>query len=350
MTATLPTIAELQHHCNFFSTLPDRYLVGLQAAGEIRTYRLDQGEGLNLRVGETGDDALFLLMGRVEIRQDGEWLSEGSSADFKCRPIPLTGQSVEITAAVASLICRASREQLDFLTGWSVMLEQLPPENVKIRSRLAQLLHPAIFMNLPFSNVEKAFERMTTRPVTAGEEVVKQGELGDNFYIIESGRAEVWQRGAYDDEQKLVAELGPGNHFGEDALITKGTRNATVRMVDDGTLLVLSQEDFSELIAKPMVNQVEPKLAAALVEGGYRYLDVRYEEEWEDGHIPGSMLVPLPDLRKRLSELDRGGRYVTYCLSGKRSAVGAMILKQNGLEAVCMGGGLRDWPYETVTD
>jgi rhodanese-related sulfurtransferase len=77
---------------------------------------------------------------------------------------------------------------------------------------------------------------------------------------------------------------------------------------------------------------------------------VRYEEEYEDGHLPGAQLIPLPELRRRFGELSPTQRYLVYCKSGGRSAVGALLLRQRNFVAVTLGPGLRDWPYETVTD
>jgi rhodanese-related sulfurtransferase len=236
------------------------------------------------------------------------------------------------------------RDKLDYLISWSAMLRDMPVEDDMVRSRLKQLRYPAIFMNLP------AFQRMRSRLVSAGEDVITPGEPGDNFYIIQSGRAEVWQQGPYDDEQRLVGVRGPGEHVGDEALVWRGARNATVRMVEDGTLLVLFTEDFRELISEPMVQEVEIPLAKVLAGQGGRWLDVRYEEEWEDGRIQDAILLPLTDIRERMGQLDRTGKYITYCLSGKRSAVAAMILKANGFDAVCMKDGLREWPDPTVTD
>lgn len=341
-----PPVSQLQSHCHVFSSLPERYLIELETEGTLRTYRLDEGEAIRLLSSDIGD-ALFILQGSVLVkRQDGGEEAIGPDSD-RCLAISFAAKPVEVTATSPSLLVRAARDQLDYLISWSVMLESLPSDDDQIRNRLTQLRYPAIFMNLPFANVEKAFKRMTVRKVKAGEDIIRQGDPGDNFYIIESGHAEVWQMGAYDDEQKLVAELGPGHHFGDEALVTGGTRNATIRMTEDGTLLVLSKEDFNELISKTMVNEVEPEMAKTLSDRGYQMLDVRYEEEWEDAHIPGAKLIPLHELRKRLNELDPDAKYVTYCLSGKRSAVAALILKQNGLDAVCMKEGLREWAYET---
>jgi len=99
-----------------------------------------------------------------------------------------------------------------------------------------------------------------------------------------------------------------------------------------------------------MVNEVEIPIAMALAERGYRFVDVRYEEEWEDGHIPGATLLPLTDIRERMDQLDRNSKIITYCRSGKRSAVAAMILKANGFDAVSMKEGLREWPDQTVIE
>jgi phage shock protein E len=85
-----------------------------------------------------------------------------------------------------------------------------------------------------------------------------------------------------------------------------------------------------------------------MLEDGYRLLDVRYEEEFEDEHIPGSVLIPLPELRDRFSELDPGERYLVLCKGGKRAEVATMLLKQRRIKAATIAGGIRDWPYETI--
>ena len=74
-------------------------------------------------------------------------------------------------------------------------------------------------MQLPFENVEIAFKKMKACDVSSDDEVIKQGDPAEQFYIIESGRAEVLQQGIYGSEQLKVAVLGAGGHFGEDALI-----------------------------------------------------------------------------------------------------------------------------------
>lgn len=345
---SIPTEILFPRGCELFSNLSMADLLSLQSAGSIRTYQLHTGEHIGL-VNRSGDDLLVLLHGRVVASDASDTRTELDSETSVCQIMHLPGQGVlEVRAERDAQVCRVDRDQLDYLIGWNVMLDALEMESEELRFRLEKIKRPVVFQHLSLANVETALKRMTRREVTAGEEIMHQGDLADNFYIIESGAAEVWEQGAYDNEPQLVNELGPGDHFGDDALVMGGTRSATVRVVEAGVLLVLTGEDFQELIHQPLVQQVDVETAKSMIDrGACEVLDVRYEEEWEDARLPNVTLVPLHQLRKRLGELQKGTRYLTYCLSGKRSAVAAMILSQRGYDAVAMDGGLRDWPYET---
>ena len=246
--------------------------------------------------------------------------------------------------------CWFDRDKMDFLLSWQVMRETLGAENQELRKLLAMLSNPKVFVQLPLENVAEAFNRMDVIDVKKGDVIMEQGKAGDFFYIIKQGTAEVWERGLYDDEQKKVNVCGAGEHFGEEALVTGGTRTATVLMITDGILLRLAKEDFRELITKATVEEVDSAAAQLLIDSGHEVLDVRYEEEFEEEHMPNVQLIPLPELRHRLNELDSTKKYVTVCLSGKRSAVAAMILRQNSFPAVSLKEGLREWPGEMVSE
>jgi NADH:quinone reductase (non-electrogenic) len=79
-----------------------------------------------------------------------------------------------------------------------------------------------------------------------GQEVFRQGELGDRIYIILDGRVEVVREERGEPERRL-AELGPGESFGEMALLNKSTRTATVRCLDALDVLSLPKGDFAAL-------------------------------------------------------------------------------------------------------
>jgi rhodanese-related sulfurtransferase len=81
---------------------------------------------------------------------------------------------------------------------------------------------------------------------------------------------------------------------------------------------------------------------------GWKVVDVRYEEEFEDAHILGASNLPLPELRQKAGEmLPKEGQYISVCLSGKRSAVAAFLLKQRGYKVMTMKGGMSEWEGET---
>ena len=79
-------------------------------------------------------------------------------------------------------------------------------------------------------------------------------------------------------------------------------------------------------------------------------LDVRDGEERNTGYIPGSIHIPLPELRKRLSEVDKEKEVVTYCAVGLRAYIAARILKQNGFQVKNLSGGYRSYQplYEDI--
>jgi rhodanese-related sulfurtransferase len=113
-----------------------------------------------------------------------------------------------------------------------------------------------------------------------------------------------------------------------------------------GLLLVLAvllqpgpQEKLAELPSEISVEQ-----ASAKRDQGAFILDVRQPEEWEQGHIPGSTLIPLGELPGRLGEVPQDKEIVVVCRSGNRSTKGRDILLDAGYKQVAsMAGGVTQW-------
>lgn len=79
-------------------------------------------------------------------------------------------------------------------------------------------------------------------------------------------------------------------------------------------------------------------------EGDLTLLDVRMEPEYEEFHLPGATLLPLPDLPDKLDAIDRSRPVVVYCRSGGRSAAAAKLLAGAGFpDIVNMLGGAMAW-------
>lgn len=249
-----------------------------------------------------------------------------------------------------AVVVVADAEFLDMLSSWTELAAYARhTEGEDMFKRLMSIRHTLAFQRLPLEHVIAALKLMTPRKVNAGEVIVSQGERGDAFYLIWSGRAEIWKADIYDDEAQLVATLGPKDTFGDEALVVGGNRNASVKMIEDGELLVLGEQDFRNLMSQPLIEEILPNTVPPMLQGDWKAVDVRYAEEFEDGHIPGAIHLPLPQLRALAdSMLDKDGKYITVCLSGKRSAVAAFLLKQRGYEVVAMKNGMSDWEGETA--
>ncbi|HAH07098.1 MAG TPA: hypothetical protein DCM05_11365 [Elusimicrobia bacterium] len=82
-----------------------------------------------------------------------------------------------------------------------------------------------------------------------GEAVFKQGEEGDAFYILESGKVGVHVKKGFFSFSKKVAELKAGDFFGEMALLSKDKRNATIRCEGETQLFILLSIDFQTVLA-----------------------------------------------------------------------------------------------------
>jgi NADH dehydrogenase len=78
-----------------------------------------------------------------------------------------------------------------------------------------------------------------------GETVFEEGDTGDSLFTIIAGQVEVLKR--FDGEPRLVGQLGPGQYFGEMALLGRGPRSAGARALAPVDLLVLPGSDFSAL-------------------------------------------------------------------------------------------------------
>ncbi|VVB93683.1 Thiosulfate sulfurtransferase GlpE [uncultured archaeon] len=90
-----------------------------------------------------------------------------------------------------------------------------------------------------------------------------------------------------------------------------------------------------------------------MIDGGEVFiLDVRTVEEYDAGHINGSVLIPLQDLEKRLNEIPRDRKILVYCRTGHRSTQASEILVKNGFTQVYnMNGGITEWTkagYEVI--
>jgi CRP-like cAMP-binding protein len=106
-----------------------------------------------------------------------------------------------------------------------------------------------LFAPLSASHLEDVAGRFVPVSVSPGEVVIKEGDVGDRFYVMEDGEVAVSQNG------RPVATLGPGEYFGEIALLHDVLRVATVTAVSPTTLLALDRVEFLEAVTGDPVSR-----------------------------------------------------------------------------------------------
>lgn len=200
------------------------------------------------------------------------------------------------------------------------------------------LLRTKAFLQLPSSNIERLFESFEPVPASKGDVIIRFGDPGDYYYIIQEGSCKVTRPTAR-GEIKL-AELKKFDSFGEDALISDEPRNATITMLSDGLLLRLAKEKFHTLLKAPLVKWVSLSEANNLLRSGAVKIDVRTENEFSHNGLKGSVNIPLYMLRLKAPVMDPKRKYLLYCDTGIRSEAAAFILANRGLDVYVLKGGL----------
>ncbi|HEY3132843.1 MAG TPA: FAD-dependent oxidoreductase [Acidobacteriota bacterium] len=125
-----------------------------------------------------------------------------------------------------------------------IYLMKMPGLNRKFRVAadwFTALLLPPDLVQLKIGNPPG----ITEQHLESGDIVFNQGDVGNCVYVIQSGQCEVLREDA--GLQKSVAVLGPGEYFGEMAVLSEASRNATIRALSQLDLLVISKQDFQML-------------------------------------------------------------------------------------------------------
>ncbi len=205
---------------------------------------------------------------------------------------------------------------------------------------MIRMLQSELFTVLPATNIQKIFARMEQIALKADDVVVRQGSVGDYYYVIEKGYCEVSRTIAAGRGQIHLADLGPGTAFGEEALISGQPRNASVTMLSDGLLMRLGRDDFVELIQNEVLHPVSLEQALGEIDGGAVWLDIRYPEDHARQALGGSENIPLSMLRLQSNRLRKDFRYVVCGDDAEQCAIAAFLLGERGFRVVYLESGI----------
>jgi rhodanese-related sulfurtransferase len=294
---------------------------------------------------ELSQRTLYLLKGELRLvgADQSSELIVGGTDTARFAVTNRTSRFISSRAITNIELMCVDSNQLDVMFTWDQLAGQHDPapESTDWRRMSGMFANESlsgVFAGLPPAHFNALLERFDRIKVTLGQQIIRQGDAGDYYYVIESGRAVVTRHVGGTDVQ--VAELRAGAAFGEEALVANTTRNASVAMKTDGALLRIAKNDFIELLREPLLHRVCLQEAMERVERGATWIDVRFPAEYQQDKLPGAINIPVNEIRNLFSVLDRNNEYIVYCQSGRRSSAAAFLLAQKGYKAYVLDGGL----------
>lgn len=302
-------------------------------------------------VGDYDHHHVYLLSGQVKL-VDSLGLSKVVSADEPSCRYALDNHQPRRSSAIAETDCsviRFNSDQLDAMLAWDqashyIMLDIASQRDLdEDADWMLTLLKSNLFYKVPPMNIRQVLNRFQAEYVSSGKTILRQGELGDSCYFIKEGVAGVYQ--SIDDKTnpELVAELGAGRFFGEDALVNQAPRNATITMHSNGVLMRMDKQDFFLLLKSPAIDSFNLAEAKERASAGSIWVDVRTQDEYEKGHSEGAINMPLNLLKLKSRMLDADKHYIIYCNSGRRSEAAVHLLGEDGFNVSALVGGYKNY-------
>jgi CRP-like cAMP-binding protein len=244
-------------------------------------------------------------------------------------------------ATTDCLLIHMDQDTLDLIMTVDQVIDQAPSTNSSDNNTdnnsdddwMSRLLSSRLFEFVPPANIQALFQNFSPINFNKGDEVIRQGATGDYFYVIKQGLASIDQ--TVDNEPQHLKKIGPGDSFGEDALISDKKRNATITMLSSGILMRLGKEEFNNLLVKPSSEYVTLDEIRKVIAGGEQkisLIDVRHPSEIEVEIVAGTENIPLQLLRSQFAELDPETVYVV-ATPGRRAELGSLLLTQAGFDS-----------------
>jgi len=298
--------------------------------------------------GDTEKRTVYVVSGSLELISDGkvEEIIKGGTAAARNPVAAVFPRRVAARARDRVQYISIDSDLLDVMLTWdqtgSYEVSELNDKGGGSGGDdwMTMLLQTKAFHKIPPANIQAIFMRMQQINYKSGDVVLKQGAEGDYFYVLTRGRCLVTRETPLNKDGIKLAELGVGDTFGEEALISDAKRNATVTMSTDGAVMRLGKDDFRNLLNEPILDWVSVSEAEEIVKNGGLWLDVRLPSEFENNHKEGAINIPLYFIRLKINALDQDKKYVLCCDTGRRSSAGAYILGERGYHAYVLKGGI----------
>jgi len=330
-----------------FDSLSESYIRDVIRLAKV--VKLPSGRNI-FRRNQLTRTSFYLLSGKVELMDSESRINTIAAETRESRYALDNAQPHSLSATAVSEVTLLSvdRDQLDLVLTWdqagNYLVQELTQENPVEPCWMSNLLASSLLAQVPPANIQSLFQKFTQQAVFNGQVVIREGEPGDWFYVIQEGRAVV-SRNNPAGVSEVLAELKPGQFFGEEALVSDSPRNATVTMKSAGVLMKLDKADFKTLLQEPVLQFINVESLSDLNQTGAKIqvVDVRLPLEFNHAPlVPGAVNIPLAELRSRLQALPSDTTYVVTCDGGRRSELGAYLFNEAGRSAlVCKPGKSR---------
>ncbi|MGA7984774.1 MAG: cyclic nucleotide-binding domain-containing protein [Burkholderiales bacterium] len=288
--------------------------------------------------------SVFLLQGEMLLvyAKGGTMVVVGGTEDARHALNRREAPLVRTKAITDVELLVVDSDMLDVLATWDGVAAAATGGQESAAAIASAALRGGALAQLPAAHIDELMNRFVRLKVRRGDVVIREGDEGDSYYVVASGRFQVER--TIGGVKVVLAELKPFDAFGEEALVSEAKRNATVVASVDAELLKLGKVDFDQLLREPLLHRLRFDEARARVDEGAIWLDVRYPSEYQYDKLPGAINVPLSEVRNMFALLDRSRDYVVYCQSGRRSAAAAFLFAQQGFQVWLLEGGL--WGVE----
>jgi len=331
-----------------FDGLQEEYL--LEALEQLNVEEIDKGQMLFKR-GRSNTKRYFLLEGRVDLidsQYNIQSLRGGHGAFTTLNPDSPTKSSCVVKESTA-LVFSIESEVLDRLTAWSESAESAFEAEMSSRENfdptstgqfdvlsvedefsndwMSSLLSSPLFSRVPLTLVQDLFSKFEDFEGEVGQTVIKEGELGDYFYVLASGEVRITNRSGSVD-----VEIGPGQHFGEEALLGETLRNATVNITKPALLKRLGADEFKSLLTEPVLEFLSVSDLEQM-DKPLKIIDVKMPLEYRASHFEGAINLPLSRLRSAMNELAQSSVYAIPDDCGSRAKIAAHLMCQAGFDA-----------------
>ena len=156
-----------------------------------------------------------------------------------------------------------------------------------------------------------------------------------------SGKYATWCGTVLEPKQQIVVIAQPGKESEAVMRLGRIGYDNVVGFLEGGVASLKGRPDLVRKIDRVTTEQLSEKLTKS---DPPAILDVRTEKEWQEGHVAGSVNVPLNHLQKRIADVRKGKPLVVHCEGGYRSAIACSILEQAGRSDISdLVGGYKAW-------